>query len=452
MLPPSRFASAAHRLARARRWLLMGRRAPFLARYAPPDLPTPDPEEDGEGAARVWGVWQMAESLDEGLARLMSVRVEQGSGSLGIAQALAAVASEPDRDVATALIRSLARLTRAPALELGSAFARAVDLAAERGAPRVVSAPELQAARELLAITEEPVRDVLIWASRRAGKPRRAPLALADVLRVLRNESLDAIFRPVEDPWPALAGWRRTLGFELTAATEVAGEPEAWPGSWALKGRRSRLVGTAGWPGFQRARFALQGLGRLDVLSEGGQAALLPRDPAAVQVLAAVYPMLLGERSFLKRVFGSSGNAGPDADARRLAALSELLLQRTQAAVLHLWAAFDESRELAAVLETAGVVSRALHATVPPDLAILLAAPWADGLGALPSAAMTGAGLIESWREAFDEDFWRNPRFVETLRGLASRAPREAIGDLAPEAHASGPKAYARWVEGSLGG
>ena len=27
-----------------------------------------------------------------------------------------------------------------------------------------------------------------------------------------------------------------------------------------------------------------------------------------------------------------------------------------------------------------------------------------------------------------------NPRFVETLRGLASRAPREAIGDLAPEA------------------
>ncbi len=430
----------------------MGRPAPFLARYAPTDLPTPDLAEEGEAAVQVWALWRGAERLDQGLARLMSVRVEQGGESAGIARALAAAAIEPDRDAVAASIRSLERLTRGPALELGSGFARTVDLAAERGIPRVVSESELQAARALLAITEEPVRDVLVWASQRAGRPRRSRLALVDVLRVIRNQSLDAYFRPLGDPWPALVGWRRTLGLDLSAATEVASEPDAWPGSWALRGRRSRVVGTSGWPGFQRARFALQGLGRLEVLAEGGQEALLPRDRAAAQVLAAIYPMLLGERNFLGRVFGVSGEGkGPEADARRLVALGELLLQRAQAAVLQLWSAFDTSREVAAVLDTAAVVSRALHATVPADLAFLLAAPWADGLSALPSAIMAGAGLIESWREAFDEDFWRNPRIAEPLRGLASRAPREQLVELVPEALTNGPKAYARWVEASLG-
>ncbi len=272
-------------------------------------------------------------------------------------------------------------------------------------------------------------------------------------MRALRNESLDGIFQPAADPWPAISAWREVLGFELKAATEVAAEPTAWPGSWALRGRRSRLVGTTGWPGALRARFALQGLGRLDLLSEGGHAALLPRDPAAAQVLAAVYPMLLAEQSFLRRQFSAASRSGiPDADSRRLLALSELLLQRAQAAVVHLWAEFDQSREVGAVMDTAGIVSRALLASSPAELAMLLAAPWADGLSALPSAVMAGAGLIESWREVLDEDFWRNPRFAEPLRQLASRASVDRLAELAPQAHASGLKAYTRWVEASLGG
>jgi hypothetical protein len=169
-------------------------------------------------------------------------------------------------------------------------------------------------------------------------------------------------------------------------------------------------------------------------------------------VLAAIYPMLLAEDGFLGRIFAPARlGHGQGADFRRLAALGELLLQRTQAAVLHLWSAFDQTREIGAVMEAASVVSEALHATVPPDLAILLAMPWADGMSALPSAALTGAGLIESWREAFDEDFWRNPRFAEPLRELASRAAGESLVTLAPEAHKNGPKAYARWVEAALG-
>ena len=447
-----RFASAAHRWARARRWLLLGHRGPFFARYAPRDLPTPDREEDGVEAIRVWARWGLAERLDEGLGQLTSVRVDQSGLSIGIAQALGVAASERDRDAATGLLRTVARAARAPGMELASSFARAVDVAAEHGIPRVVDEPELRAARELLAITDEPVRDVLVWASRRAGRPRRSPLALVDILRVLRNQTLDAIIQPAGDPWPALVAWRHTLGLELPAASEVAVEPEAWPGSWALRGRRSRLVGTSGWPGALRARFAMQGLGRLDALSEGGQAALLPRDAAAIQVLAAVYPMLLAEGGFLGRIFAPSRlGHGHGADFRRLAALGELLLQRIQAAALHLWSAFDQSRELGAVLEAASVVSQALHATVPPDFAILLAMPWADGMSALPSATMTGAGLIESWREVFDEDFWRNPRFAEPLRGLASRAASESLATLVPGAHANGPKAYARWVEAALG-
>ncbi len=172
MASPSRFASVAHRWARARRWLLLGYPAPFLARYKPSDLSTPDRAEDGDDAVRVWARWRFAEPIDEGLARLMSVRVDHGGqgGAMGIPQALATAAVERDRDVAAALIRDSARVARAPALALGSGFARAADLAAERGAARLVDETELQAARELLAITEEPVRDVLTWASLEGGK------------------------------------------------------------------------------------------------------------------------------------------------------------------------------------------------------------------------------------------------------------------------------------------
>jgi len=435
---------------RARRWLLSGSPGPFLARVAPDDLPTPDLAEDGESAVRVWALWRQAGKLDAGWSRLERARVDRSGESLSLPEALAAAALEPDRDAAAALVKSAAREARQPVDDLAAAFAGAIELAAEHGSPRAVPEGELRAARELLAISEEPARDVLTWASLRAGRPRRARLALADVLRAVRNPSLDPLY-PAVDPWPELEVWRRTLGLELAARTEVAAAPDCWPGSWALRGRRSRLVGTSGWPGALRARFALQGLGRLEVLSEGGFEALLPRDPAAAQLPAAVYPMFLAEATFLRRVFGSGRSEALDRDSRRLAALGEVLLQRAQAAALQVVSAFDETRRIGAATEAAEAVSRALHAATPRELGLSIAAPWAEGLSAWPSAVMTGAALIESWREGFDEDFWRNPRFAQPLRVLASRCAREPLAELAPEALAEGPGAYARWVDASLG-
>ena len=64
---------------------------------------------------------------------------------------------------------------------------------------------------------------------------------------------------------------------------------------------------------------------------------------------------------------------------------------------------------------------------------------------------MSAAGQMEIWREKFDEDFWRNPRFSEPLRALASRSSRESLSELAEDAHAGAPRAYGRWVETSLG-
>src|SRR5581483_6693553 len=182
------------------------------------------------------------------------------------------------------------------------------------------------------------------------------------------------------------------------------------------------------------------------MLSEGDREAILPRDEDAARILEAAYPLLLLERSFHVRFL-----AGSSPDARRLLGLAEILLQRLQAAAVLMWSAFDRAREIGAVLDVASSASRALSARVTPELALLAAAAWSWGLRAPPRATLAAAALGDSWREEFDADFWRNPRFAEPLRRLASRAARESLEEVLPAASAAGSRAYPRWVFSVLG-
>lgn len=444
----SPFAAMAQRALRARRWLLLGNAGPALARFAPDDLATPDASGDSAAAVQAWAFWRKAALIEEALADLRQVRVARHHQSMDVPQALGELGIEPDAETAKELVQALSRVLTTPAQRLGSAWAQVVELSAEQGAPRLVDEGDRAAAGRLLAITEEPVRDVLTWATRRLGRTRRVRLALPDVLRALRNPTLDEVFRPAEDPWPALGCWRAALGLELGADAETADSPHAWFGSWALRGQERRVVGTAGWPGALRLRFALQGLGRLDLLAEAGTAALLPGHRGSAQLMPALYPTFLAERGFQQRALGFTAAS---ADSARLAALGELLLQRTQAAIVQVWAIFEQTREVAAVFESAARFSAALYAPVPPALAMLLASPWSANLAAWPVTSLAAAALVNQLREAFDQDHWRNPRCVPVLRELASRSGNEPLTALVPGELASHERHYARWVEESLG-
>jgi hypothetical protein len=444
---PSPFLAAAHQAARARRWWLMGRAAPYFARYLPDDLPTPDPEEHGRAALPLWALWRERERLDTALARLAEVRVVSRSEALSPVEALTALAHEQDVDTSHALSTALGHELGGPVRALGSVYAGAVDRAAGRGFERLTTDAELAAADGLLAATAEPVRDVLDWATLRVGRPRRKRPALGDLLRVLRNAELDDLARPANDPWPTLRRFRDTVGWPMEAEVEVAG-PSGWFGSWALRGRTRRVVGVAAWPGPLRLRFALQGLGRLDALAQGGRGVLLPRDAAAAQLPSALYPLWFCERLFQEKALKSRA---ANADTGRLAALAEILLHRAQAALVKLWATFDSAREVGAVLESVPLLSHALGVQIAPEVGLLLAAPWSSGPSAWPSATLAAAALGRRLRAELDVDYWRNPRCVEPLRQLASRTAEATLVDLVPGEPASWVPEYRAWAEEVLG-
>ena len=209
-----------------------------------------------------------------------------------------------------------------------------------------------------------------------------------------------------------------------------------------------RLVGVAAWPGAARWRFALQALGRWDALRDAGDDLWLPKDGAAAELLGALYPLLLPDRTFLDRVAGSRAAAGPD-EVRWLA-LGEALWARLGATTVLVRQAFQRSGSIEAAHDAAADLFRnALGAAVPPEIGLLLCRPWGAPL-VQPRSLLAAAELRITLREAFDEDFWRNPRAVPTLRELATRSATEPLEALVPGARDAG--SYVRWLEERLGG
>jgi hypothetical protein len=357
----------------------------------------------------------------------------------------------------------LTRELRAAARDLAGTWALVVDDAAAAGAPEVVSARAVEAARRLLAVSEEPVRDVLRWATKRDGRPVHARMAWHDVVRVLRNASLDDLFPPRADPWIAIRDWRarwRTgegapvdpddvadgdeFGFELSAS--------GYLGGWALRRGRSARVGAAAWPGASCHRFALHSLGLWDALSEAGSGALLPLDDAAPALPAALWPLLLAEAIYARRVLGAEQVS---ADALRSSALAEALWNRLGSAAVLVLDEFQRSRSIEQALDAAETrFGSAVFAPVPPELALLLCRPFAGpGVTAPPDAVLAAHALTDELRQSYDVDWWRNPRSLAPLRGLWSRCAGESLEALLPAFTSEKAEAsFAKWLDATLGG
>ncbi len=437
-------------LARARRIFLLGRPAPWYRRAA--ELETGEVQAGEYGAAAAWGSAAMAltEEIDEGLRELGLETVEHpGQPTSSPAEALFAIAHEDDAEERDGLGRALARSLRGPIETLGGTFARCAELAAERGAAELISQAELDAALQLLAATDDSASEVLAWTLEQLGGPRRAKLHWTDQLRALRNPDLDACLRPAGNPWPALQGWRERWGMpgDDRARFETSTK-SGWLGAWAVRKSGRNHVGAAGWPGALLWRSALQALGRWDALREAGDGALLASDPGAAELLGELYPMALPDRLFLDRALRVRPSSTPD-DVRRLA-LGEVLLARLQAAAILTQKDFERSRELEPLRDAAADhFRRALHVPVPPEVGLLLCRPWAPPL-ASPRVLLAAARMHETLQEAFDVDWWRNPRAVPELRRLASTAAGATLSELVP----GGEKvdSFGRWANERLGG
>jgi hypothetical protein len=158
--------------------------------------------------------------------------------------------------------------------------------------------------------------------------------------------------------------------------------------------------------------------------------------------------MLLPDRLFLDRAVRVRPSSTPD-DVRRLA-LGEVLLGRLQAAALLTQKEFERGRALEPLRDVAAdQFRRALHTPVPPEVGLLLCRPWAPPL-ASPRAMFAAARLGRSLQEAFDVDWWRNPRSVPELRRLASQSASAKLDELAPGG--KGASDFARWADERLGG
>jgi hypothetical protein len=437
-------------LARARRIFLLGRPAPWYRRAGEFEVGEVDGREHGLAAARGSVEIERAEEIDDGLRALGRATVARsGQDTATPAEALFAIAHEDDADEREGLGRALAQALRVPVEGLGGAFASCVESAAERGAPELVSATDVAAANELLAATDDSAREVLAWSLVQLGGPRRAKLHWTDQLRALRNPDLDACLRPATNPWPALQGWRERWGMPGEARFEASGR-SGWLGAWAVRTTGRTSVGASGWPGALLWRSALQALGRWDSLREAGDEWLLADDPGSGELLGALYPLLLADRVFLDRAVQVRPSSTPD-DVRRLA-LGEVLLGRLQAAALLTQKEFERGRALEPLRDVAAdQFRRALHTPVPPEVGLLLCRPWAPPL-ASPRAMFAAARLGRSLQEAFDVDWWRNPRSVPELRRLASLSASAKLDELAPAGPPSPGEAFRRWADERLGG
>ena len=448
MAAPPELRAAAAGIARARRFLLLGRPRPWLDRAAAAGVPEADLHEHGAPAVHAAVQLAHAEPIDEGLAALQRPTVERpGESRTRPVEALAAVAHEEDPDEREGWARAIAAALPESLEAAAAALAACADEAAERGAPALVSPADLVAAREVLAATEEPARDVLGWATLRLGRSRRRRLHWTDVARVLRQQPLDSSLPSLRDPWPVLRAWREASGLSVDLRFESC-TTSGFLGSWGLRLHGRLVAGAAGWPGALLWRFALQALGRADAAKEAGDDALLPADEGAAELLGALYPTLLAERAFLDRAVRWRPAASPD-DARKLA-LSEILLARLQAAALQTLHGFEAHRSLGPLRDgAADAFRRALFVPVPPEVGLLFCRPYAPPL-ASPRAALAAAPLATSLRERFDFDWWRNPAAVPELRRLAAGAATAKLDELVPGGPDGG--AYGRWVEERLGG
>jgi hypothetical protein len=325
-------------------------------------------------------------------------------GPVSLHDALLVLTRERDRGRRLAFGRAVAEASSLPARE--AALEKRARARAEVGL-----LPEWEAVVEadaLVAVTDDPYRDVLGWLARReAGlsPPPAGDLERADLLFVLALQGWEGLFPRnmlalvIEK---AAAPLRLELG---RVRIDDASRPAGWPGAHAVGARVSlrRQGGVADYVGlFETAGAAL------------ASAAVPPhrRAEAAPFTLGALLGALLADEGFLvARLDVDRKHAN---DLARAISLRQLFRLRARAAALRV--ATEVER---------GASGALWHEAHRDALTAAGLAAWPYGLAAKDGdagahlAALRGAARAEVIRrelvERCDEDWWKNPRSVPLI-------------------------------------
>jgi hypothetical protein len=390
--------------------------------------------------------YSLHEALQTHAPRLFEQRarlVAAHAGQRSVAAALIAKNAPPSLQSKAAALVPSGPLGRGDARIVGPTNTPASEPSAE---VQAIDA-RLTRAREWLSATEDAMRDMTAWLTRTL--PRSNAPGWSQLMAASRGCSLDGLARRERRLFRLSEGVRR-LGFERDLNARIHSEParvSLSPDARAVALRVPgdlRLAQTPLEYGLWSDLGATRGMGEalaLSLISPAERCAQRwPFGSGLAPALGALLVQLRAEPAYLRTIEDvPPSGAEPLA---RLVAIVGLLHTRLTAALALAEAApaRDDQERLAQLMAAA---ERALGCALPGGLlALVLLGSRIEGHDF--DALDLGLRLHEALREHYDEDWYRNPRVGEVIRGACARGNRLSGSAWLAELGANGPASYIR--------
>jgi len=307
------------------------------------------------------------------------------------------------------------------------------DAALEAGARPDPAGADL--CEKILQGTDALAADLGAWLVERHTGARRGSAERHDLLHLLHAPRCASAF-PRGEMLRTVRRWSEMLHLDLTADGAVKADDEdrplKWPGARALPLDPPWEVGLTFLPEEgPRALGALLGATGVAQLRAGPPSDAPPEDlwlgdPAVQSACSALPEGLLREREFVRRC----AKAELSRDDERAIAIAAVFDARLAAArTLAEITAHESGLGARAAAAWREHFTRATGAQLPAGLALCDLDPWSSALADL-RGRMLAARTRLFLRERYDEDFWRNPRSVQSLQGMWGRGGRATFAEL----------------------
>jgi hypothetical protein len=315
--------------------------------------------------------------------------------------------------------------------------ARGSSLARAAAAPVAEQDPVTEACETFLRETDLLARDLGGWLLERHTGARAAPRGAErhDLLHFLHAPRFAGAF-PRGEMLRTVRRWAEMLRLDLTAGGTISLEEEERPlqpaGSRAVAVDPPHEVRVVLRPaeGPRALAGLLAAVGRAQLRAgpppDAPPEDLWLGDAGLAPACGALLEGFLLDGEWLRRC----ARVDLPRDDERALALASLFDARLAAArALGSLEALREGLGTGAAQGYRELHVRASLTEIPAALALRELDPWLEPWAELRGRALA-AHLREFLRERFDEDFWRNPRALPSLRGLWSRGGRPTLAEL----------------------
>ena len=313
--------------------------------------------------------------------------------------------------------------------------ARSAVFEAAQGAGASCPADAGALCEQFLQSTQALADDLGAWLLERSAGVRRGSFAGHDVLHLQHAPRCLSAF-PRGEMLRTVRRWAEMLRFDIGADGAVKldeeDRPLKWPGAHAEPLDPPWEVGVAFLPGEGPRALGslLAALGVAKLRAGPGSDAppedLWLGDPEVAAACAALLEGLLREPDFVRRC----ARADLSRDDHRAIAIAAVFDARVEAArALAEQVAHESGFGARTAQAHRDLFARATGAELAAGLALADLDAWSPSLAVL-RGRMLAARAREFLRDLYDEDFWRNPRTVQSLQGLWGRGGRATAAEL----------------------